>query len=357
MLLAHVLIDSKKQDVTEDYMNELQNTNLLQVEEYFSWIDAQPSPERDEMQSQRLLDVRRAPMILKTIWVSDEKLETLCEKYWTSTHAGDVNISQRSYTMLCVDAVLSFTLQGLGGEREQLANCQLSWWTHRNARQLLRATSGDVEQATKRMQHAMQWRLSHKKLLDPLGSGLQVTCDARLLCKDKYGRPLLYGCMRSQKKGTAELQEQVIVALEAAIGTMDQQAEQVIVVWDWYGFRAWPNMNPLSVLEFGDGCKSHFSERIALVFNVDFPRSASFLWSAVKTKLPCKTLQKNLFVSQEEVLEALSEPLGVKSLEWFDIQRVMDTNRDPGSTEEERIRMAMSTCICSAPLGGLRSLC
>jgi len=225
------------------------------------------------------------------------------------------------------------------------------WTTQEVCLRMLRAVQGDQETAASMLIKAIECRVRDRQLYATMVC--EVTCDIRVIGRDKCDRPTVYMCARSQKRPLKEMTPQIILAFEAAVKLSQGHGNgQVALIADMHKFSTALNMDPYGLKDLAGSFGTVFADRFNSILIVDFSFLAQSIWSMMKPLISERTSKKINFVAMKEARDicqaTFTGPTCERILSAFDI------NRDRGTTEEEREDHARRTAICDVPLGVVR---
>jgi len=216
--------------------------------------------------------------------------------------------------------------------RAELEKAELEW-----------ANIGDAQKAVKMFVQALEMRAEYAMLLSTMRC--ESRSDIRILGRDREGRPVVYMCARSQTAPLCSVRDQLLITFEAACRLVGDMGKVSFVV-DMHGLQPHLNMDIKSAKTLVDLLGTVFAERIDSITIVDFSKAAQAMWWMVKPLVAPATRKKFAFASLHQARELCKQRFD-DSL-YLAASRTFDINRDPDSTEEERLQHARETTFGSA---------
>jgi len=227
---------------------------------------------------------------------------------------------------------------------------ELDEWTNQETvLRMLRASCGNVKQATTMLTKAIASRVRRRSMFQTMLCN--VVCDMRVIGRDSCHRPTIYFCCRSQNDPLREMIPQIFLAFEAA-SRLSHECGQVVLVADMCNFTARLNMDYSAFKDLTENFGTVYADRLNYILLIDFSFIAQSAWTLCKPLLTERTRKKINFVGEAKAREIVRERFEGPTCER--ILSAFDINRDPSSSQWERESHAQRTSICDVPLGSLR---
>ncbi|CAE7907990.1 SPAC3H8.02 [Symbiodinium microadriaticum] len=224
------------------------------------------------------------------------------------------------------------------------------WTSLSTVRRMLRASQGNLAQATPMLMKAIECRVRERELFQCMRC--KAACDMRIIGRDRQNRPTIYISARSQTEPLRALIPQVFLAFEAAT-RLAQEDGQAILVADMIQLQPHLNMDLFAFKDLANNFGVVFADRLNCILIVDFSWVAQAVWSTLKPFLSERTQRKINFLSEAKARSFVSENFSAATRDR--IFSSFDINRDELSTQEDRFAHALRTAICDVPLGELRA--
>ncbi|CAE7710897.1 unnamed protein product [Symbiodinium sp. CCMP2456] len=224
------------------------------------------------------------------------------------------------------------------------------WTSLSTVRRMLRASQGNLAQATPMLMKAIECRVRERELFQCMRC--KAACDMRIIGRDRQNRPTIYISARSQTEPLRALIPQVFLAFEAAT-RLAQEDGQAILVADMIQLQPHLNMDLFAFKDLANNFGVVFADRLNCILIVDFSWVAQAVWSTLKPFLSERTQRKINFLSEAKARSFVSQNFSAATRDR--IFSSFDINRDELSTQEDRFAHALRTAICDVPLGELRA--
>jgi len=139
--------------------------------------------------------------------------------------------------------------------------------------------------------------------------------------------------------------DQKVVATLQAIDNIPPGVETAIHIWDLHGmkFRV-SDLNPSPLIQMAQSLEGYFAERLQELIIIEMPRMALTLKDAIWPLVPEKTRSKVRFMTLEQAQEYMQEKCDPEVASR--VLSIMEQNRDPGISLEERKRSWMRVNEC-----------
>jgi len=267
------------------------------------------------------------------------------------------SVRRRSTAVVAADSLVaqvSLRWQGREGLDDDIVRLldesseELSQWiTRKTAKRMLNAADGDMTDASRMLNSAVELRIRDRHLLK--GQRCAVGSNLCVLGYDQERRPVIFISMKSVTMPLISWWEQLILTFDKAASYCDGEFGQFILVGDMHSFAPRKFMDKAAGKEIQSRLSSVFANRLYLVIVVDFSRIATTCWMLMKPMLKEKTRKKFAFVSLAEARRMIE-----KDLEPGTSKRIcdlFDKSRDAAVTPDELTALARRGAIDPVPLG------
>mmetsp|Transcript_30810 Transcript_30810/g.89538 ORF Transcript_30810/g.89538 Transcript_30810/m.89538 type:complete len:376 (+) Transcript_30810:109-1236(+) len=224
------------------------------------------------------------------------------------------------------------------------AEAELEWANLPTARRMLKANIGDAQKAVQMFLQALEMRAQYAQLFRTMHC--EERCDMRIFGRDIEGHPIVYMCARNQTESVRLVRDQFLITFEAACKLAGDMGTVAFVV-DMHGLQPHLNMDLKALKDLSDLLGTVFAERIRRITVVDFSRAAQAIWWMLKPLLRPATKEKFAFVSRAQAEKMMEQQYDADLLE--SMRDTLAINRDPHSTDEERMQQARRTTYSMSP--------
>lgn len=223
------------------------------------------------------------------------------------------------------------------------------WCTRKTAKRMLNAADGNMTDASRMLNSAVELRIRDRHLLQ--SQRCDVGCNLCVLGydNDRDRRPVIFMNMKSVTEPLASWWQQLILTFDKAASYCNGEFGQFVMIADMHMFAPRKFMDKAAAKDIGARLSSVFANRLYMIIVVDFSRIATAAWMLVKPMLKEKTRKKFAFVSLAEARRMVEKDLEPKTVER--ICNLFDKSRDSSVTPNELLDIARHGAIDPVPLG------